>query len=101
MPLDLIERALASLVRHDVAPVVLQLDIAGAVPSAGLLRLSDAETGRTRLVLMRPALRRRWRAAEEKRRQQLDLLFLRYGRPAFHAAGGLDVQALSGHLAGA
>ncbi len=101
MPLGLVERALTSLARHDVAPVVLEVDALEGLPSAGLLRLADAETGRTRLVLMRPALRRRWQAAAAERRRQLDLLFLRCCRPAFHAARRLNVQALSDHLAGA
>ncbi len=101
MPPSLVQRALEAVARHDVAPVVLEVDAAGRLPRAGLLRLADSESGRSRLVLMRPAVRRRWRAAEEERRRQLDLLFLRFGRPAFHASGGLDVQALSDHLAGA
>ncbi len=98
MPMGLIERALTALARHDVAPVVLEIDAAATLPQAGLLRLADAETGQTRLVLMRPTLRRRWQAAEADRRRRLDLLFLRFCRPAFHASGGLDVQALSDHL---
>ena len=98
MPIDLIERALTALARHDVAPIVLEIDNVGALPAAGLLRLADAENGRTRLVLMRPALRRRWQNAAAARRRQLDLLFARFGRPAFHASGGLDVEALSNHL---
>ncbi len=98
MPVALIERALTALARHDVAPIVLDIDNVGALPAAGLLRLADAESGRTRLVLMRPALRRRWQDAAAARRRQLDLLFARFGRPAFHASGGLDVEALSNHL---
>ena len=105
MPPGLVERALTALARHDVAPVMLELDPPEMLPPLGLLRLADAETGRTRLVLMRPALRRRWLAAAAARRRQLDLLFLRHCRPAFHARastpGGMDLQALSDHLAGA
>ena len=100
MPMRLIARALATLARHDVAPVVIDAETASSLPCAGLLRLRDAESGRTRLVLMRPALRRRWQADAVARRRQLDLLFLQSCRPAFHAVGGLDVQALSDHLAG-
>ncbi len=98
MPLDLLDRALASLARHDVAPVVLAADGAAALPRAGLLRLRDAEDGSSRLLLMRPALHRRLCHAEAARRRALDALFLRHGRPAFHAEGGLDVAALSLHL---
>ena len=100
MPLELVERALAALARHDVVPVVLEVDTLESVPRRGLLRLADAENGRTRLLLMRPDLHRRWVAADVLRRHQLDLLFLRFGRAAFQASGALDVQALSQHLAG-
>ena len=101
MPLALIEQSLSALARHDVAPVVLAQDTPRSAPRAGLLRLRDAESGHTRLMLMRPALHRRWCESEAERRQALDLLFLRCGRPAFYAEGSLDVQALSLHLAGA
>ena len=98
MPAGLIEHALTSLARHDVAPIVLEMDSVGALPAVGLLRLADAESGQMRLVLMRPGLRRRWLNAAAARRRQLDHLFLRFGRPAFYASGGLDVEALSNHL---
>ncbi len=100
VPLSLVERALSALARHDVAPVVLAMDTPREAPRAGLLRLEDAETGRTRLMLMRPGLQRRWQEAEAARRRAQDLLFLRFGRPAFYAAGGLDIRLLSQHLAG-
>lgn len=98
MPLDQVEAALAALARHDVAPIVLDLDGLAALPAIGLFRLQDAETGRTRLVLMRPALHRRWRLAEASRRRALDLLFRRYGRAPFHATAPIDIAALSEHL---
>jgi uncharacterized protein (DUF58 family) len=98
MPLPLIERALTSLARHDVAPVVLHEAGEHGLPGAGLMRLRDAETGRTRLLLMRPALRRRWRAARANWRVALDALFLRHCRSAFHVEGPLDLARLGEHL---
>ena len=98
MPFAELEHALASLERHDLAPVVLHLDHAPALPRAGLMRLRDVETGRARLLLMRPSLHRRWHDAEMRRRDTLDRLFMRYGRAAFHVHGRLDMAALSEHL---
>ena len=101
IPLTLIDQAMSALPSHDVAPVVLSVDTVRALPRVGLLRLADAESGRTRLTLMRPSLHRRWCEAEAARGQALDQLCLRFGRPAFHAERGIDIPRLSQHLAGA
>jgi uncharacterized protein (DUF58 family) len=98
MPLPLLEQALTALARHDVAPVVLHDSGEHDMPGAGLMRLRDAETGRTRLLLMRPALRQRWHAARAERQAALDSTFLRHCRPAFHSEGPLDIGRLSEHL---
>jgi uncharacterized protein (DUF58 family) len=98
IPLTLVETALVTLARHDVAPVALTLDGVPALPRAGLLRLRDAETGQTRLVLLRPGLQRRWQAAEQDRKRALDMMFRRHGRAVFHAGAWLDIGKLSEHL---
>jgi uncharacterized protein (DUF58 family) len=100
MDLDLLGRALAALWRHDVAPVVLHPPSVDAMPHWGLLRVRDAESSATRLLLMRPALRRRWRAAEVARRRALDALFATHCREALHVTGGIDIGRLSEHLMG-
>jgi uncharacterized protein (DUF58 family) len=97
VPLPLLQTALAALGRHDVAPVVLQ-DTTQNLPSHGLLRLRDAETGGRRLLLMRPRLRARILAAAHDHAAARDAVFLRHCRPAFHAAGALDLPALGQHL---
>jgi len=98
MPLQQVETALQSLARHDVAPVILQDPDEDTPPKLGLLRLQDAETGRTRLLLMRPALRRRWRDARVARQAALQAIFSRFSRPPFSVRGNLDVAALGEHL---
>ena len=98
MPPTLLEQALKTLSRHDVAPVVLHEAGEQDVPSTGLMRLRDAESGRTRLLLMRPALRRRWHAARIAWRAKLDTIFAQRCRPAFYAEGPLDLACLSEHL---
>ncbi len=98
LPLDLLADALARLARHDVAPIVTRSDT--ALPRAGLLRLRDAESGRTRLLLLRPSLHRAWQRARAERRAALDALFARHCRPAFYIAGGLELAALGVGLCG-
>lgn len=99
LPLDLLAHSLASLARHDVAPIVTPSQT--ALPRAGLLRLRDAESGRTRLLLLRPPLHRAWQRARAERRAALDALFARHCRPAFYMTGVLDLAALGASLCGA
>jgi uncharacterized protein (DUF58 family) len=98
MPPASIDAALLALARHTVVPIILRNWCPDALPRAGLLRLADAETGRARLLLLRPALRRRWQAESAAWRGMLDRLFLRHGRRPFHATGAIDLAALSRHL---
>jgi hypothetical protein len=98
IPLPLVETALARLARHDVAPIVLHDSTAASLPRAGLVRLRDAETGATRLLLMRPRLQQKWQRARAEWRAALDRIFARHCRPAFHADGLLDIAALGAHL---
>jgi hypothetical protein len=98
MPLALLERTLVALARHDVAPVVLHEAREHIVPGAGVMRMRDAETGGTRMLLMRRGLRERWRAERAGWRASLDAVFLRHCRAAFHGEGPLDVARLGEHL---
>lgn len=99
MPLAKVEAILQSLARHDVVPIIVS-DSAEetALPSLGLIDVRDLETGRHRVVFMRPALRRRWLAQAAEWRQSLVRLFQSYGRPPFELADRLDAYELSRHL---
>jgi hypothetical protein len=99
MPLTKIEAVLRSLARHDVVPILVS-DSAeeAALPSLGLIDVQDLETGRQRVVLMRPTLRRQWLTQAAAWRQSLDQLFLRYGRPPFELVDRFDADQLSMHL---
>lgn len=82
LPLPLIERLLASLAYHDVVPVVLRTrSEADTLPAWGLARVRDAESGRQRLLVLRPALKERIREARRVREAALSDLFSRHGRP--------------------
>jgi len=80
-PLETTRAVLDSLRIHDVVPVVLWDPIETQVPQGrGLLRLQDSETGRHRLIWLRPALRKRWLAAIDARRTELHHLCQERGR---------------------
>ena len=99
MPLGDVEKVLESLSRHDIVPILVSDSAEETeLPSFGLLEAQDLESGASKLVFMRPALRRRWRAAAEARRRALDNLFLQYGRPAFELKDSFNADALSRHL---
>ncbi|MCK0208501.1 DUF58 domain-containing protein [Starkeya koreensis] len=99
MPLETTERLLDALWRHDVVPVVLS---DGAVeerlPRWGLIELGDLETGRARLVFLRPGFRARWIAAARARRAALADLFARRGLRPVPLADALDTDALTERL---
>lgn len=99
MPIEATERLLDALWRHDVVPVVLS---DGAVeerlPRWGLIELGDLETGRARLVLMRPGLRARWIATARARRAALADLFARRGLRPVPLADAIDAEALAERL---
>ena len=99
MPLSDIEAVLDSLSRHDIVPIIVS-DSAEEIelPSFGLIEAQDLESGASRLIFMRPGLRRRWRGEAEARQRALNNLFLRYGRPAFELKDDFDADALSRHL---
>jgi hypothetical protein len=99
LPLPAIESILQSLARHDVVPILVS-DSAedAALPFFGLMNVQDLETNGRQVVLMRPALRRRWLAQAAAWRSALDRLFLRYGRPAFELADRFDADQLSRFL---
>jgi uncharacterized protein (DUF58 family) len=96
--LETLERALAALARHDVAPIVFHEKREQEIPHSGLLRLQDSETGEKRLLLMRPALARRWQAARTRWRTEIEAIFRRHCRPAFHVTDRLDLARLGEHL---
>lgn len=99
MPFAQVEAVLESLAQHDVAPNLVSDSVEEtALPSFGLIDVQDLETGRERVVFMRPALRQRWLAQAASWRQTLDRLFLRYGRPPFELVDRLDADGLSRHL---
>lgn len=98
-PEALIERLFEGLAFHDVVPVLLTDSAEDEnLPEWGLLELDDLEGAGRRVVFMRPALRRRWRAREQARLAALARIGGAYGRPPFRLADRFDAAALSRHL---
>ncbi|MBC5782210.1 MxaS protein [Ramlibacter sp. USB13] len=98
-PLEGLHAVLDLLAPAHVVPLVVW-DAAELEPPAadGLATVRDAESGRTRTLWLRPALRTRWREAFRERRMALDRLFGLRGVRPFHLRGAFDAQALTNHL---
>lgn len=87
------------LSRHDVVPIALydsaEID---ALPDWGLMELADLETGRRRLVVLRPSLKAAWRRRIEARRSAFRNIARRFGREPFEITDRIHWDRLSAHL---
>lgn len=89
---------LEALAAHDVVPIRFGHDALTRLPRYGIAELADLESGRHRMVWIRPALRMRWLAAEAAHREGIAALCRRHGQPLLDLPGALDVEAVSRHL---
>jgi hypothetical protein len=95
-PLEILDRALDSLSRAFVVPVVAWDEREVRPPEqSGLMALRDMEEGAQRMFWMRPALRARWREAVVQRRAELDGLFAKHAVRPFYVQGEFDGEAMS------
>ena len=95
-PLQQLDRALDSLSRAFVVPVVVWDDAEVQPPRHnGLMSLRDAESGAQRTLWMRPTLRARWGERVAARRAQLDSLFARHALRPFYMQGEFDAERMS------
>lgn len=95
----LLERTLRSLAPHQVV-LVLLADSAEREPPArwGLVRLADLESGRERLVLLRPGLARQMAEQQAARIATATRLAQRHGASLLVAEDGLDTKAITRQL---
>lgn len=99
LPLAEIARVLASLANHQLVPVVLWDPFEFAFGSrSGLTTLVDPESGERRLVWWRPALRDRWRANHQARRDALQQLFRGARLDPLFIEQGFDADAVTRHF---
>lgn len=101
MPAGEMERIFAAFSAHDVVPIHLRdsAEIEG-LPQWGLLALRDVETGRRRLIVMRPSLKRAWLRADEARCKALRKIAGRHGRLPLEITDAIDWDRVAGYFAG-
>lgn len=87
------------LARHDVIPIALHDSAeSAALPAWGLMELADLETGRRRLVVLRPSLKDAWHRRSEARRSDVRNIARRFGREPFEVTDTIDWERLGVHL---
>jgi uncharacterized protein (DUF58 family) len=101
MPDEHITAVFQALSSHDVVPVMVTLSSElRRLPRWGLVSLTDLETGKRRLVVLRPALSEAWRARDEARRAAFRAIANRYGRKPFEIVDRIDWDRLGAYLMG-
>lgn len=101
LPFSLIEDVFEALSQHNVVPIVLKdRREMEDFPRYGLVSLTDLETGRRRLLAMRPKLRAEWLRKDTEQKTALRALAMRYGRPPFEILGPVDWDRLGAYLMG-
>lgn len=98
LPFDFLAQLFNALSHHDVVPVMLIDPSEEELPGWGLIETADLENRRRRLIVMRPALRRRWIERNAQWRSALWRLCGQYGRAPFVINGRIDPRELSRHL---
>jgi hypothetical protein len=100
LPIEQLDRVLDSLAMHEIVPVLLWDRAEFEPPPArrGLAPLADAESGRQRLLWLRPALRARWIERIEARQDALDALFRRHRLRPLRLVDGFDADAVTRHF---
>ena len=88
---------------HDVVPIVLWDEAEfEALPSWGLARMQEMETGVERSFFMRPSLLKTVRQYAQDRKANLRKLSMQFGfRAPFFVTNQFDASALTRHLLGA
>lgn len=101
LPLEQIESLFEALSQHDVIPIVLtdRREVQD-LPRYGLMSLADLETGKRRLVAMRPALRAAWLRRDAEHMRSVRKIAMRYGRPPFKVTGSVDWDQFGAYLNG-
>jgi hypothetical protein len=99
LPLPDVDDLMASMAHHEMVPVVLWDPLEfGLTSQRGLARVTDPESGATRLLWWRPALRERWLAAHRRRRDALLQIFRAHRLKPLFIEGGFDADAVTRHF---
>ncbi|MDM0111839.1 MxaS protein [Variovorax sp. J22R133] len=99
LPLADIEATLASMAHHDLVPVVLWDPVEFSLTAQrGLAHVVDPETGARKLVWWRPALRDKWLAALQQRRDAILQIFRANRLKPLFIEGAFDADAVTRHF---
>ncbi|MGH8503603.1 MAG: DUF58 domain-containing protein [Gammaproteobacteria bacterium] len=99
LPLQVIDGALRSLSKHDVVPVMIwSHDEYANLPSWGLTRTRDLESGQARLLWLRPSLREKLVRSFNDRKHALINLFVAHGREPFLLLDRVSGEALTAYF---
>jgi hypothetical protein len=99
LPLPGVEAVMASMAHHDLVPVVLWDPLEfGLTPRRGLAQVMDPESGVTKLLWWRPALREKWLAAQQQRRDALLRIFRAHRLKPLFIEGRFDADAVTRHF---
>lgn len=92
-------KAADALAFHDVIPIELRdsLELED-LPRWGLLNLRDLETGRHRLIAMRPSLKARWIELRSEQRDRITRVLDANSREMFTIRDGIDWMQLTAYL---
>lgn len=92
---ETLKQSLQPLTAHAVVPMIWWGEAEyHALPDWGMVRFQDAENGRGKTLLMRPALKRRIIASFEQRRELLQQGFRAFGMEALFLSGGYRAEAV-------
>ena len=94
-PIDTTHRLMQTLENHDVVPIVLWDSREQDQPDWGIIRYQDPETGKSRCLFMRPALRKRIQDAFEQRRVSIVNLCMQFGREPFFIQDTFDPEQMT------
>jgi len=99
LPLPEVDAVMASMAHHDLVPVVLWDPLEfGLTPRRGLAQVTDPESGVTKLLWWRPALREKWLAAHQQRRDALLGIFRSHRLKPLFIDGAFDADAVTRHF---
>jgi uncharacterized protein (DUF58 family) len=99
MPREDTEEIFAALSHHDIVPIQLSDSLeVERLPRWGIFSLTDLESGRRRLVVMRPRLREAWQRRSRRRRAELNSIAARFGRQPFEVRDHIDWDRFGAHL---
>ncbi|MSR13921.1 MAG: hypothetical protein EXR86_05015 [Gammaproteobacteria bacterium] len=97
----LLDEILVSLAYYDVVPVMVwDRHEYAQLPRFGIVRVMDHETGRNRLLLMRPSLRQRIEREFDSRRERLAEIFRQHGRLPLVLEDGFDADEVTHYFFG-